>query len=215
VLAFAVAVGGASRVMQTLKLRLQSAEAEQRAIAERDPLTALRNRRSFDTALARATREGAASEAALVLFDFDGFKAINDRHGHPAGDAVLRSVAEVCRAVVRDGDCLARLGGDEFALIAPGAGAAAADRIISALREAIASAPMPAGVRPITATFGTAIAPQDGTDGETLVCRADERLLRSKRSVARPVVTSLRPGGPAALRPDPRGQSSMGAALGL
>jgi diguanylate cyclase (GGDEF)-like protein len=214
VLAFAVAVGGVSRVMQVLKLRLERAEAEQRAMAERDPLTGLRNRRSFDTALARAMREGAEARAALVLFDFDGFKAINDRHGHPAGDAVLRSVSEACRAVVRQSDCLARLGGDEFALIAPGAGEEAATRIVEALRNAIATAPMPAGVRGITATFGTAVAPGDGTDGEALILRADERLLRRKRSVARPAVASLRPGGPAALRPHPRGSSSMGAALG-
>ena len=88
-------------------------------MAERDPLTGLYNRRSFDDALARATADGGA--AALVLFDFDGFKAVNDDHGHPTGDAVLRAVAEACARVVRDGDCLARIGGDEFALVAPGA----------------------------------------------------------------------------------------------
>lgn len=214
VLAFAVAVGGVTRVMQVLKLRLERAEAEQRAMAERDPLTGLHNRRSFDTALARAMRGGEQARAALVLFDFDGFKAINDAHGHPAGDAVLRSVSERCRAVVRDSDCLARLGGDEFALVAPGAGSDAVTRLVLALREAIASAPMPAGVRGITATFGTAIAPDDATDGDALVARADERLLRRKRSVAGPAVASLRLGGPAALRPHPRGPSSMGAALG-
>jgi diguanylate cyclase (GGDEF)-like protein len=211
VLAFAFAVGGVTHVMQVLKLRLQRAEAEQRLMAERDPLTGLRNRRSFDAALARAMRDGADARAALVLFDFDGFKAINDAHGHPAGDAVLRAVSAVCRAAVREGDCLARLGGDEFALVAPGAGAAAAERIVTALRAAIASAEMPAGVRGITATFGTAIAPDDGSDGDALVRRADERLLRSKRSVT---VTSLRGGGRAALRPHPGGPSPVGGALG-
>ena len=99
-----------------LKGRLLHAEARQRVMAERDPLTGLYNRRSFDSALAHALdhRDG----AALVLFDFDGFKAINDDHGHPVGDAVLRAVAAACQEVVRDGDCLARFGGDEFAVIA-------------------------------------------------------------------------------------------------
>jgi diguanylate cyclase (GGDEF)-like protein len=205
VLAFAVAVTGVTRVMHMLKLRLERAEAEQRLMAERDPLTGLRNRRSFDTALARATRDGADSRAALVLFDFDGFKAINDAHGHPAGDEVLRAVARVCRGVVREGDCLARLGGDEFALVAPGAGTEAVTRIVEALRGAIATAPMPAGVRSITATFGWALAPDDATDGETLVRRADERLLRRKRSIVRPAPSPARsPWAPGARRAHPR-----------
>jgi diguanylate cyclase (GGDEF)-like protein len=190
VLAFAVTAAGATRVMQGLKWRLQRAEAEQRAMAERDPLTGLQNRRSFDAALARATREGEASRVVLVLFDFDGFKAINDAHGHPAGDAVLRAVAAVCRGAVREGDCLARLGGDEFAVVAAGAGEAAAVRIVDALRAAIATAEMPAGVPAISATFGTAVAPDDATDGEALVRRADERLLRRKRAVLRPAATA-------------------------
>ena len=183
ILAFAVAAGGATQVMHGLKRRLERAEAEQRAMAERDPLTGLQNRRSFDAALARAMRDGEASRAVLVLFDFDGFKAINDAHGHPAGDAVLRAVAAVCRRVVREGDCLARLGGDEFAVVAPGAGQAASMRIVDALRAAIATAEMPAGVPGISATFGAAVAPEDAADAETLVRRADERMLRRKRSI--------------------------------
>jgi diguanylate cyclase (GGDEF)-like protein len=183
VLAFAVTAGGATRVMQGLKRRLERAEAEQRAMAECDPLTGLQNRRSFDAALVRALRDDEAAKAVLVLFDFDGFKAINDAHGHPAGDAVLRAVAAVCRGVVRDGDCLARLGGDEFAVVAPAAGEAAAVRIVEALTAAIATAELPAGVPRVTATFGAAVAPDDAFDPEGLVRRADERLLRRKRSI--------------------------------
>ena len=130
--------------MHYLKHRLLAAEAVQRGMAERDPLTGLYNRRSFDDALARATDEGGA--AALVLFDFDGFKAVNDEHGHPTGDAVLRAVAVACARVVRDGDCLARIGGDEFALVAPGAAGAGVERIVEALAAAIADAPSPDGV---------------------------------------------------------------------
>ena len=76
---------------------------------------------------------------ALILFDFDAFKAINDEHGHPVGDAVLRAVAEACDGVVRDGDSLARLGGDEFAVVAPGARSSGVARIVASLEDAIAA----------------------------------------------------------------------------
>ena len=131
-------------------------------MAERDPLTGLFNRRSFDDALARAAEDGGA--AALVLFDFDDFKAVNDEHGHPTGDAVLRAVAQACARVVRDGDCLARIGGDEFALVAPGAAGAGVKRIVDALGAAIADAPGPEGVPAVHATFAWAVAPHDTTD---------------------------------------------------
>src|SRR3954447_24815931 len=142
---FLVAVAGQAVTVHYLKHRLLAAEAVQRGMAERDPLTGLYNRRSFDHALARSTDDGSA---ALILFDFDGFKAVNDEHGHPIGDAVLRAVAEACARVVRDGDCLARIGGDEFALVAPGAAGAGVERIVEALGAAIADAPSPGGCPP-------------------------------------------------------------------
>jgi len=152
-------------------------------MAERDPLTGLYNRRSFDDALGRATDDGAG--AALVLFDFDGFKAVNDDHGHPIGDAVLRAVAEACARVVRDGDCLARIGGDEFALVAPGAAGAGVERIVEALAAAIADAPSPDGVGSVQATFASAVAPRDTSDPGELFRLADERLLARKRELKR------------------------------
>ena len=112
---FAASIAGMTVAMQLLKRRLLRAEARQRVMAERDPLTGLYNRRSFDAALAGSVPGG----AALVLFDFDAFKAINDDHGHPVGDAVLRAVADACSDVTRDADCLARIGGDEFARPGP------------------------------------------------------------------------------------------------
>ena len=152
-------------------------------MAERDPLTGLYNRRSFDDALARPTGEGGS--LALVLFDFDGFKAVNDEHGHPIGDAVLRAVAGACARVVRDGDCLARIGGDEFALVAPGAASAGAQRIADALGAAIADTPSPDGVPSVQVTFASAVAPQDTTDPDELFRLADERLLARKRDAKR------------------------------
>ena len=122
--AFSVAVIGQTFAMQFLKLRLVRAELRQRTYAALDPLTTIANRRAFDHALALA--EEIEDSYALVLFDLDDFKSINDEHGHPTGDIVLRAVAHAAQRAVRKGDCLARIGGDEFAVIAPGAGQMAA-----------------------------------------------------------------------------------------
>jgi diguanylate cyclase (GGDEF)-like protein len=177
--AFAFALVGATVAMQLLKRRLLVAEERQRVMAERDPLTGLYNRRSFDAALDDmvATPDG----GALVLFDFDAFKAINDEHGHPVGDAVLRAVAHACQRVVRDRDCLARIGGDEFALIAPRAAHVGVARIVTALEDAIAEAALPDGIYRVNASFAWAVAPTDAAGaGELLEC-ADQRLLYRKR----------------------------------
>lgn len=178
---FVVAVAGGVIGVQFLKRRLVRAEAHQRAMAERDPLTGVCNRRSFDSALARA-----ADRCALVLFDFNGFKAVNDTHGHPVGDAVLRAVADACEAVVREGDCLARIGGDEFALVAHGAGSAGVARIVAALDDAVDRAEMPEGVEQVQASFAWALGPDDATDPAGLFACADERLLARKRAARAP-----------------------------
>ena len=176
---YTVALAGATLVMQILKRRLLRAEERQRVMAERDPLTDLHNRRSFDAALEHALEM--PDGVALILFDFDEFKAINDLHGHPVGDAVLVSVADACAGVVREGDSLARLGGDEFAVIAPGSGSAGVARIVAALEAAIGDADLPPQVPSAAASFAWAIAPHDaGTALELLDC-ADQRLLYRKR----------------------------------
>eukprot|EP01036_Dinobryon_divergens_P052930 gene52929-biopygen43535 len=98
-----------------LKSRLKAAED----LADRDALTPLLNRRGFLRELNRvrtfAQRYG--SPASLVYFDLDGFKAINDQHGHAAGDAALQAVAERLLSNVRDSDVVGRMGGDEFAIV--------------------------------------------------------------------------------------------------
>jgi len=175
-LTFAAAIAGATAAMQLLKQRLLRAEAHQRGMAQRDPLTGLYNRRSFDAAL-----EHSAGRAALVVFDFDSFKAINDEHGHPVGDAVLRAVSAACQQVVREDDCLARIGGDEFAVVAARGGGVAASRIVEALEQAIAGADLPAGIAGVQASFAWAVAPEDGAGGAELLERADQRLLYRKR----------------------------------
>jgi diguanylate cyclase (GGDEF)-like protein len=176
---YMVALSGATVVMQMLKRRLLRAEERQRVMAERDPLTNLHNRRSFDAALEHALAP--PDGVALILFDFDEFKAINDLHGHPIGDAVLVAVADACAGVVRECDSLARLGGDEFAVIAPGSGSAGVARIVAALEAAIGDADLPPQVPSAAASFAWAIAPHDaGTAPELLDC-ADQRLLYRKR----------------------------------
>jgi diguanylate cyclase (GGDEF)-like protein/PAS domain S-box-containing protein len=90
---------------------------ELRRMALRDPLTDALNRRAFDAELARAAASGAP--AALLVLDLDGFKDVNDAHGHHAGDELLRRTADALRERVRRDDALARLGGDEFAVLLP------------------------------------------------------------------------------------------------
>jgi diguanylate cyclase (GGDEF)-like protein len=178
-LGYAVALGGETFVMQLLKRRLLRAEARQRVMAERDPLTGLYNRRSFDAALATAL--DGSDDTALILFDFDDFKAINDEHGHPVGDDVLRAVASACDAVVREDDCLARIGGDEFAVIAPRARSTGVSRIVASLEDAIGAADFPEGIPTVRASFAWAVAPADAASGADLLECADQRLLYRKR----------------------------------
>ena len=134
--------------MVSLKRRLVEAEARQREIANLDPLTGIANRRAFDSALRRelaarldsqnGRRKGDDEPFALLVFDLDDFKSINDDYGHPVGDAVLRQTARRVRGVLRSTDLLARIGGDEFAVIAPGSHGEGAARMGEAIAAAIA-----------------------------------------------------------------------------
>lgn len=108
--------------IERLELELIAARAHMAALearAEIDPLTELVNRRGFERELARALAyvKRYATSAALVYLDLDRFKPVNDRHGHAAGDAVLKAVAMVLSRHVRKSDLVARIGGDEFVLL--------------------------------------------------------------------------------------------------
>jgi diguanylate cyclase (GGDEF)-like protein len=142
-------------------------------VSRSDPLTGCLNRRGFEerfaAELSRAARSGAM--LSVVLLDLDDFKRVNDEHGHPAGDDVLRSVAAAAAGVARQGDCVARVGGDEFALLAPGAGASGVLRLLRDLRDAIEH----------PATFAAGLVPDDARTPEELVAHADARLLAQKR----------------------------------
>jgi diguanylate cyclase (GGDEF)-like protein len=160
-----------------------------------DGLTGLANRRSAEetlrTELARAARSG--EELALVLVDLDGFKAVNDRHGHPAGDAVLREFAGRLRQAVREIDLAARWGGEEFCLVLPTSdgegGAYVAERARAALESRAIVLPDGTQVH-VTASFGVASYPAHA-DANGLVAAADEALYCAKREGKNRVVTAV------------------------
>ncbi|HEX3040900.1 MAG TPA: GGDEF domain-containing protein [Solirubrobacterales bacterium] len=176
-----------SWVLVGLRERLLAAEHRRRDIAYRDALTGVANRRQFDATLKRElshrSQHPATDESplALLLLDLDDLKGINDNHGHPVGDAVLRQVAERAESILRSTDTLARIGGDEFAVIAPGAHGEGARLMGEAIRSAIGTHYSDSGTPAPSASVGWAVFPDDGDDVESLVRAADERMLRSKR----------------------------------
>lgn len=146
-----------------------------------DPLTGLCNRRAFDAALAERLAGGGGRLGALALFDLDHFKAVNDRHGHAAGDAVLRAFADVLRAGVRESDLVARLGGEEFVVLIDGADIDAARRVCERMRVRLAETeiPVPGGVVSVTVSAGIApLLPACST--EEVLSATDEALYRAK-----------------------------------
>lgn len=157
--------------------------ARTREQAYHDPLTGLSNRLLFRE-LAQLTLRAAEREkrpVALLMLDLDGFKGVNDRHGHAAGDRVLTQAGKRMVDTVRGSDVVARLGGDEFAILLPGADAAAAARVATLL-IAVLSYPFPDVSPPVSASVGIARYPQDGTALEVLLERADRALYEAKQA---------------------------------
>jgi diguanylate cyclase (GGDEF)-like protein len=133
-----------------------------------DPLTGLVNHRSFHEVLAEAlaASERLSEPAAVALLDLDNFKTINDVHGHPYGDEVLRRVGNAIRGAVRSHDVAARMGGEEFALILPGADSDGAFAIAERARRAIAEV---GGVDfELSCSAGVAAYPDDAEEPQTL-----------------------------------------------
>jgi diguanylate cyclase (GGDEF)-like protein len=142
-----------------------------------DPLTGLFDRRSFDRLLEMAvSRSGRYGWSfTLVLLDLDHFKEINDREGHPAGDASLRELGERFRRALRFGDNAARIGGDEFAMILPNTDPS----LVPVLLERVRNAPGFTRSCP-SFSFGVAQCPTEATEFDELVQLADTRLYQAK-----------------------------------
>ena len=166
---------GLTGVLCVWQARMTARQHDELAeLSRTDPLTGCLNRRGFSerlqTELERAEREG--GEVALIQLDLNGFKEVNDRHGHAAGDELLRWVGSTLQALLRSSDATGRLGGDEFALLLPGvAGTEArviADRTVAALAERVGSA------------AGAASYPADGADEDALHRHADADLYAAK-----------------------------------
>lgn len=158
-------------------------EQQARRLAHLDPLTRIANRRKFYKLLnAAASSPPAEGVHALLLFDLNGFKQVNDQFGHRAGDLLLATVARRLSATTRQGETIARLGGDEFAVVArnlsgPSGATELAGRIMKCLAE-----PMPIGSakRHIGLGIGIALMTQEKVKSEELLRRADVALYRAK-----------------------------------
>jgi two-component system cell cycle response regulator len=183
-------------------LALQAAEAlvrtrlyaEAERLATTDGLTGLLNRRTFNAHLHGRLREAERYQRplSLLLVDIDHFKQVNDGHGHPAGDAVLRSVANVLARQARETDIVARYGGEEMALILPETDARGAFAIAERIRKAVGAAhhPTDQGNLRVTISAGLSTWPGGGEGAEELLEAADKALYRAKEAGRNRVVAA-------------------------
>ena len=164
---------------------------EMRAMAETDALTAIPNRRVFDTRLSIAAECAAqrGETVGVVTIDIDRFKAINDGYGHPLGDKVRQQIANRLAAVVRPSDTLARMGGKEFAVLAPGITMAAIGELAERCRHAVCAYPIAVdGVSiPVTISVGAACMPGHAKRADELL-RVDDRALYEAKANGRNIV---------------------------
>jgi diguanylate cyclase (GGDEF)-like protein len=177
---------------------------EARQLADLDALTGLHNRRYFHETLAREVSRAQRydRQLALIVFDLDDFKAINDRIGHLSGDAVLAETAERVRDVVRSADIACRVGGDEFAVILPESSTGDADQLYHRLRGAVSSRPVGQAGRLFLSAGIADLLPDD--DPTNFFERADEALYRAKELGKGQVFQAGAPGltaAPEATRP--------------
>ncbi|MEU4694305.1 bifunctional diguanylate cyclase/phosphodiesterase [Actinoplanes sp. NPDC023714] len=182
VLVVAVAV----LIREILGGRVQSEQNRQQALlaqhAFRDPLTGLGNRSMFLEYAGEIMAEPARSQTAVIIVDLDGFKDINDFHGHAVGDQLLRAAAERLSVNVRANDTVARLDGDEFAVLLPGvedeqAALAVAERVLAELHRPLTVGGVPMSVR---VSAGVAVA-REGDRLDYVLGRADQALYRAKQ----------------------------------
>ena len=149
-----------------------------------DPLTDLPNRSLFYDRLGQALARGNRDREpfALLMLDLDGFKVVNDVHGHETGDALLQAVGRRFQRCVRESDTVARMGGDEFVVLLNGVRDAEAAFVVARKILAALGEPFLLGGREcrVGASIGICLSPEDGDDMETLLGRADAAMYESK-----------------------------------
>lgn len=161
--------------------------------SRRDPLTQVLHRGQFEP-VGRdllTLAQTAHRPVSLLLIDIDNFKDVNDSHGHPVGDQVLRRVAEALNDALRQSDYVVRYGGDEFAAFAPGVDMAGAVKLAEMLRTRISGLELPPGLPALTLSVGVATAPDDGENLTDLLAMADKRLYAAKAGGRDTVVGAL------------------------
>jgi len=178
--------------LQASRARIADLEAR----VDVDPLTDVLNRRGFERELVRSLayvkRYGA--EAALVYLDLDGFKPVNDRHGHAAGDAVLKAIAAALQRQVRASDVVARIGGDEFAVLLWNIGETEAAAKAAALEAAVYATRVSWHSSTFAVTASAGVAPLQRLDTPAMALERADRAMYARKAerVARPGMTARR-----------------------
>jgi diguanylate cyclase (GGDEF)-like protein len=165
--------------------RTQERLAEMERLAETDSLSPVANRRGFVRELSRVMSyaERHQVETAILFFDVDGLKTVNDTHGHAAGDAVLQHVADVLRAQIRQADIVGRLGGDEFAVILTHANETQANLKADQLQSMIAATPVDFdGIKIATAASVGVYIFGPGETPTNVLSQADKKMYDQKRA---------------------------------
>jgi diguanylate cyclase (GGDEF)-like protein len=165
------------------RTRAMRLAAEAQYLAHTDPLTGLANRRRMITQLEKCVRRSQQDgrPMALISFDIDHFKRVNDTKGHQTGDDVLMRISDIARAQARASDLIGRMGGEEFVWLLPGAGPEEAKAAAERLRHAIEQESSEGGLPQVTASIGYSLW-REGDDANTLLGRVDKALYEAKEA---------------------------------
>ena len=165
--------------------RIEARHQGLRLLSQQDALTGLGNRRllheRMNYEISRHRRH--SRRFSVLVLDLDGFKLVNDRFGHAAGDEILREIAKALQKAVRDQDTVTRLGGDEFCVLAPEIGWEDAERLSARLQHSVQRAV--GGLDMLGVSIGFAVFPDEGWTPEHLMARADEAGMETKRRTKR------------------------------
>lgn len=209
--AFALIAGLAALVATVIAgacLLIEETEQGLRLLVETDPLTGVLNRRGlaqhFDTMAASSRRDPPL--IAMLVFDLDHFKSVNDRHGHQTGDLALAHFARIAAASLREGDAFARLGGEEFAACLPVAGLAEAVAVAERIQGALRSTPLNVAGRLInvTASVGVSTRPRPTATLDELMAASDRALYAAKARGRDCIMTEDNAPGATERHPRPR-----------